>query len=664
MTAPNEKIQFALPDQMIPTTYPEFVQQLDCICAGGAIIQPSPLPSATLNLGDVIADHARILSSFTSAYGMITIVIRMIACIIDVICALMNPFSVIFAIIRLFGTCLPDFILIFPQLAVPAIIICIIKIVLAIVEYVLEVIIPLIDDIISNVEMLRDAFTNNNADAQQAIAFKIVSLFKSLENILGILATLLALWKMIEALLALGIAIPCGDSGCCGDQCPETIQQNSITATDGVMIVLYGSNRYDYDLRFFSSSKQSEFLTIRDFFPKGFNYDQVTEEDDLVYTLVVDGNTYSVTSVDRGGTANLSHIQSEFATDGYLSDIAAGFVLTDPLQTRFGTGTQTFDSSFVNRYIELQEKRQDADAAQANNGTWRIQSIYDAYNVLLVRDEDTWDAYNIVDPLYNVGWRMTPIIPSTGGNKIFNLNINHEELIRHDLISLGCHPAVQASKDGFNNRFPEAQDLTLPTLPDLDQVIIDVTACLRQVAPASIDTQWVLDNYDHIAQEIGGLESCISDTLNQFQDEMLDYVGEIYAKVFDKEGSLINANPLTQIVGHNSNITVVPLDKNGGRLAVGLPAGTIDVDIQTTAGFLSPVTEVVDAYGAPTGDFIASLTNHMPLMSDVTATVDGYYISDFDGYNLIPRVVEVQFVDPSYLKRGDDKGSVEPLGVK
>jgi hypothetical protein len=35
-------------------------------------------------------------------------------------------------------------------------------------------------------------------------------------------------------------------------------------------------------------------------------------------------------------------------------------------------------------------------------------------------------------------------------------------------------------------------------------------------------------------------------------------------------------------------------------------------------------------------------------------------VATFDGYDLIPRTIDVQFVEPSDLRDG---GSVEPLGV-
>ena len=110
-TSPEQKEKNPLPEEgEQPETFPKLTDKMQCTCAGGAIISPISLPSATINLGDIVAAQAAALSAFTSAYSIVTVVIRMIGCIIDVICALTNPFALISAIIRLFGTaCLTSF---------------------------------------------------------------------------------------------------------------------------------------------------------------------------------------------------------------------------------------------------------------------------------------------------------------------------------------------------------------------------------------------------------------------------------------------------------------------------------------------------------------------------------------------------------------------------
>jgi hypothetical protein len=693
MTAPNLAARLPLPsDGEIPETYSDLLKKLECTCTAGAKIKPSTLPSATVNLGDIIADQTRILGTFTSMYSVIAVVLRMISCIIDVICALVNPFSLIFAIIRLFGSCLPDFILIFPQLAVPAKIICVIKIILAIVDYVLNVIVPIIEEIIDNINNLINAITNNNPDAQAAIAFKIAALFKEIFNIIGILNALIPIFEMIMALMNMGISLPCSGSGgsCsgCADevggvhQCPSIIQQTSINGNDGQMIVLFGSDLFVFKILFYSSSSRNDFLTLKDFFPRGLDYDEIRNTDDLPYTLIVDGNTYAVTSVDSGGYLNLSQILPEMASDGYFSSTTgSGASLPDPTKdVRLGTPTGSFTPSMAgSRYVTIQDTN---GSNVANSGTWLIFSVYDSNNVVLRREDGgIW----ITSPQPEIYWRVAPSAPPIGIEKIFKLEINHAELIRHNLINLGCHPAVKATINGVSERYGAILDaydtgLSLPTtparsslpdgtpsaLPDLNGIINVLNSCVAEVVPLDVDSQYILDNYNIIKDKIPDMASCIENNLNNFRDELLDYGQQIYPRLFDPETTIFTATPLLQIVGRPVNVRLFVYDRYGEALAKGFSSGFVDVDILTTEGIITTPIEMLDSYGATTGEFTAILNSDIPTIVTLTAKVANIYVSDFDGYNLNPREVQVEFITTTEMQRRsaaiEGEVSVEPLG--
>lgn len=687
MASPSNPDQGNFPSEEQPKTYSEWLDQLECTCPAGAKIRPSSLPSATIDLGDIIADHTRILSAFASAYSVIAVILKMIACIIDVLCCLVSPFCLIFALIRLFGTCLPDFILIFPQLAVPAIIICIIKIILAIIEYILTVLLPLIQEIIRNIQDLIDAFVDQNQDAIAAVAFKLAALMKELYNVLGILAVLSAIWIMIKALLAAGIALPCGGGGgaCpgCGDEddiCPTVLQQTSFSGTDGQFVIIFGADGFSYQILFYSASRRSSFLQMRDFFPKGLDYTEVKDEDDVPYTLNItqtDGSTqtYMVTSVDSGGYSNLYQLPPEWFSDGYLaSTTPAGVLLADPLEARFNTKKETFTFSIggTDRYITMTDTR-GASQSSINGGSWKIQSKYDAYNVLLKRTADTW-SYGA--PNEHLRWKLEPSAPGVTSGLNFEVEINHEELIRHGLIGVGCHPAVQATKTALANRFPDMANLTLPDLPDLDGLISDVNSCMAKVAPTDVDSQYILDNYQTIATEIVTLNSCVTNALNDFKNEAEDYAKQIYPIIFDPEvsadgyddadGYYFDADPKVQVVGLESEIQLIPFDRNGGKLGVTVPPGIVEVDFDTNFGTLSSVvTELDDGYD-PTGRFISTITSLTPGIATITAQVGGRDVSYFDGYDLIPKEVQVEFVTAEEARRRatavTGEVSTEPLG--
>jgi hypothetical protein len=685
MTAPLVPIIFKMPtDGGIAKTYADLNRSMSCTCAAGALIKPSISPIPGFNMGDIIADQAKLLGALAAGYSMLTVVMKLVACIIDVLCALVNPFAVIAALIRLFGSCLPDFILLLPQLAVPAIILCKIKIALAIITYIVTVIIPLIQDIIANVQDLVDAISTGNQQSIQAVAFKIVSILKELMNVVGILAALDAVLAMVKALLSLGIGIPCGGGGgscggCGDDQCPPVFENFTLIGLDGELeaTVMYGSTGFGYLLYFSSAAHVEDFLAIRPFFPTGIDYGLMTDIMKVPYSLYCDGY-YAVTSVDEDGVLSLTQLPQPQHSDGYLSSVYnLNNVVTSVDATgeyaRFGThaAKAQFSSSDASGSVYLELMDTDATGATKNNGTFKIGSVYDGYNVKLDHvNISAWDISSSYNPTAGSGpgskvvWRKV-YMPSTLISRPYTLTINHEELIRRSVISVGCHPDVRAAVKGAKNRNPDL-DTAIPTLPDIDGYSVAAMACITAIAPADVDSQYVIDNYGSIAQAAAVAGVCVVDSLSGLANDMIAYAGEIYPRLFSPDKSLLTADRYIQVAGGDIVVSIVPFDTNGNRLADDLPPGILDVKSFTTFGTLSDVEEILDVYGISTGEFRATLTSRIVGQADVTATVADRYIADFDTTletpDYVTRKLALSFVDalPADVKPRDSR---EPLGA-
>ena len=108
------------------------------------------------------------------------------------------------------------------------------------------------------------------------------------------------------------------------------------------------------------------------------------------------------------------------------------------------------------------------------------------------------------------------------------------------------------------------------------------------------------------------------------------------------------------------NIFVTPVDRNGIKIGVGLPPNTISVNIESNFGNLSSTTEILDAYGSSTGEFMATLTNDSASSINISAKIGTRYISDFIGNNFQKRIVTVQFISKQNIITRD---SSEPLGT-
>lgn len=677
MSVPIIPVQVNLPEKgNQPETYLDYLNTMNCSCVAGALVIPSPIPSGLFNMGDLLSDLLKFMGVFTSFYKIIAKILKIIGCIIEIFCALMNPFKTIAAVIRFFTICLPELLELFPQFAILLFIICIIKIILSIIVYILSVLIPLIEDIVVNITDLKNAIEEGNEDAYMAIAFKIISLFDELRSILALLALLSPIFEMIKALLV-AIPIPCKGSDDEDPECPKVFNNMEYTGSDGNFIAIYGPDGpLDYNLYFTTESNQETFKKLSGFFPPGINYDEIESVDSAPYSLTIDDSEpFLVTKIDGNGKASLLPTATTLASDGYLSSVVMvdGYKQNiDPKYVRMGTPTGKFTQSSVGKYITMIDIR---GGDTQNSGTWQIEEVYDGKNVKLSRgeDENDWvDIHNtlarqaLLYPIPYIFWKQAPVFPTNGSNKNYVFTINHAELIRHNEISVGCHPAVKASIAAASNRFPDiTDDIDLPPLPDVDSVILNVNAAVDKVVPKGSDTQYVLDNYLQIEETVGNIIPEISNILNAFQSECLDYIVHVFPKVFDPERSILDANPKIQLIGDPININIVAYDRSGDVLGKGLPPGLITAEAFTTEGTISTTEEVLGEDGSVIGKFEAVLNSDVPLKAQITAKVLGKDISDFNGNILIPRIIEVEFVEPSELarRRGYIDTSNEPLGI-
>lgn len=688
MSSPSLDVQFELPNKLLEKTYSEIVESLTCPSCNGAQIRPSGLhPSATLNLGDAIADITSHLTAFTNSYSIILAIIKMIGCIIEVVCAIANPFALIPAVVRLFAECLPEFVLIFPFFVVPCIIFCFLKIFLAIFQYIITYIAPIIKDLLTNIDDLRDAFTKDNKDAQQAVAFKLSGLLQELFSVVGILSVLGAIFTMIEALLKQGIGIPCSGGsgstclGCSDPMCPAIIQVESFTGSDGsITILLSGESSGVFTILFSSASRKADFLKIKNnnLFPSELNFTNLTT-DELPYIMSVAGNNFAVRGIDSAGNLSLSSIQNEFTDDGYLSvykpiNVPPYYATVSNPNIRFATLSPTFTSSMIpvsitdpKTYIEIQETRPDASL---NTGIWELKQFVDEYSVIITRtDGENWAGDNSEkSPEPFLLWRLIPTAPVAGIDLPFKFTTHHDVLLKFGLIGTGCHPAVQDARNILIAQYPELGDGNLTNagygnIPDLNALISDLNAQLATLGPA--DKDYILDNYDSLQTALENLD--LVTPLTDYTADLLAYAKLICPLVLDAQNTPFVAAPAIKEVGNSISIRITPLNRSGAAIAAfGLPSGTMTIEATHSSGQLSDFVEIFDSEGQPTGTFEALLTSIQPGKIQLTATICGKELVEFNGTTLETRVLSVEFVLPE-AQVGRDTAitgevSNEPLG--
>lgn len=241
---PTSPIQTPLPSFNLPASlledFTDLVGQLGALFPSG-LFKPNP-DFGMKNVLDFISNLFTQLAPFLSFYNFIMSALNMINCVIEILCAIPNPFAIAEKLKKLFTQCLPPFLSLFPPFALPAMIISLLLLILALILYMIETITGIISNIISNLTLLANATTLNDANAVLAAANKIASLLCTIQNVLAIFVAIGAIMAVIKSLAAIAGSVLCSEDdqdGCCPpDLCPEFVKTtpNGIVVTTGKMV--------------------------------------------------------------------------------------------------------------------------------------------------------------------------------------------------------------------------------------------------------------------------------------------------------------------------------------------------------------------------------------------------------------------------------------------
>lgn len=225
----------------IPT---DWIEDIYDLVNGLGLLFPSGLfkpniDNFTKGLFDLISDLLSQIAPFLSFYNFIMALFKLILCIIEVLCAIPNPFKIASAMIKLFSECLPPFLNLFPWLALIAMIIALILLIIALVEYIIATIIAIIEEIIRNIMILANGLSFQDVASTLAAIQKLAELMCLIQNLLAIFVALAAIIAIIQALAQVAGAPVCAedDGICCTpDVCPPFIKNSPWTGSSGTLL--------------------------------------------------------------------------------------------------------------------------------------------------------------------------------------------------------------------------------------------------------------------------------------------------------------------------------------------------------------------------------------------------------------------------------------------
>jgi hypothetical protein len=599
---------------------------------GGTSYQGYADPSYGESIGSSINTLIANVSGFMSAFGLILPILGVIRGIIEVLCALINPFAVIRAIIRLFKKWIPPFISLFPPLAGVIIVLSTIKLILSIVFYFLTVLIPMIQLIVRNINLLAESFGPNGDESQrEAAREKLLALLLEILNQLGVLAVFKPILDLIFAILELVAGFPCkggnDDSSCCtSETCPPLF--SNLPKGRGILVPA-----------FFGDSPPMHAW--------------------MVYTLTGNRNMRDLKKYMQCFNEQLSAMLDEEVEE---ADYAGG----------------TGDSSTFK--VKVTGARGDGQTVETT-----MIKLFGTVAVVLNPELVT-----------KVGLVEYEVVP------------NWENLIKYNIVGMGCHPDVANAKAGLETAFENLDKSVLesnPELTDLDKNFtnnmgnmnrnlnivrnavmnvvfdggddIDVNSSVRTpnygpttnaldaaaattnivtFFPNVTDPNINLDDiaareppYDDYINEINTAQDDIVDSLLAYTEDLKDIMNRVLSRNVHKSQSNLDVDKHVAKAGGQDKVMiyVVPRDATGTPLLKDLPNG-VDVRVSIFSDFGILGEQIEDRV---TGVVSAELISPFPGDAKITAKVNTDFIQEFAGDNLIVRELDVKFVSDATLPK-------------
>jgi hypothetical protein len=255
-TLPISPIQLPISGVTLPNigSVLDLINQFTAIIPGGSL-KPG-LDDTTNTILTAIMSLFNQLAPYLSIYNFFQAGFKMILCLLEILCAFPNPFKMFSAMRKLFKQCLPNFLSLFPFLALLSMILAVLLLIVALIEYIITMVEALIKDLLANIETLANGLSLQDDDAVSATARKIAQLLCLMENLFAVLVAVGAVISIIQALANISGSSACGGGGapsadsdsCCSDDvCPPFIHDNNgvISGTFGELIYYH---RIDTDI--------------------------------------------------------------------------------------------------------------------------------------------------------------------------------------------------------------------------------------------------------------------------------------------------------------------------------------------------------------------------------------------------------------------------------
>lgn len=591
---PGFGIPFALkiPDiSPFPDGFPEDLLELfdrfQFLIPSG-IIKPTLNPNFSKDIFDSIMSMLDQFFPFLMLYKFFLPLLNLIICMIEVLCAIPNPFKLIRAMRRLFRRCIPAFLNLFPIFAMIVMIISLLLLLLALIEYIISQILKFVEAILRNINALVKSFQDNDQNSVLAIAKKLGSLLCIFQNLFVLLALFNTIIQVIKDVLSLSFRIPpCKksrgndpDDCCTPDVCPAIVQTSYVRNTGNLNYISQGIFRqigtgFSFDTvdrveawQIFDTQQlqEQEFINIVDpfdvtnvtpkpvFFPMDSTYNSQTAASQAAYTIDL-RLFYNPTSWGRTGTPR--YIQFK---DCIVTKVPTRTVI-DPDN----------DTQSINSGVLLL-----AGGLGYEDDSSTILTGFGSNGITPIANQATLENFLHKPPV--IGINTSPIYTSPTDGYVFS-DISYifkpilETLLSKNLITIGCDPELAADRDFIDSIF--SGDIGVKTAL-VNNLINSASFPDTNATQECLSTALAALRNNLTPAGVAQFQATAILCLNKLRDDANNSLTSLIGIGFDPCKSGFSLNPSTQFTSKTIKVSVNLKDNNGISITSGLSSVVAD----------------------------------------------------------------------------------------
>lgn len=576
---------------------------------GGTTLRSVQMPSANPSMAMVINSLLSVLAPVLSAYGFLLPILAIIKAIIEVICCLMNPFCVIKAVARLFKKYIPPFLSLFPPSAGMVIIRSTIKLIIAIVYYIMTEIVPTIQLIISLIECIINGFNDGNLEQANACKDKINDIITILANKIGMLSVMKPIMEIIFLILQLVSGLPC-----------DSEEQSSC---NGTMVLIPSLFDCEIDTACCDTTQCPDVISNP---PSGRGV--------LIPTYFGDSATgWSWMLVPITGQENIAKLIP------YTQDLKSQL---DP---------QLDEEIDIARPIGAQY-----DAAHFR---LRIMSRR-GENYCVTPDTETAPSGSISVPIAKILSNNSIIVNNTALSEYsgvidYCIEPNFEQLIAHNILSIGCHPDIVEAKAQVSNQFADIMEKSalarIPELAGLNNDFIDLSDRfqgrinnMRDLVDKPIgdfDLGDIQDFEDIQDESLNDLRN-FSDNMKGLLQTIVDRTSDKVLSTLEVDKNIVKSNGVDHAL-----IIVTPRDVSGTPIIRYMP-DSVDVSVELFSDFGTIQNQKTNRSN---GTITAELVSLFPGSANIMAKVNTEFVLRSHATNAGVKVEKVRFIADAILPK-------------